>query len=65
MIFQLCDAQGEISPISDRLVRIYMHAFVLLGYTGLVDLFSFQRTRCCATHNELANDIQKDVICDE
>jgi hypothetical protein len=42
-----------------------MHAFVLLGYTGLVDLFSFQRTRCCATHNEFANDIEKNVVCDK
>ena len=42
-----------------------MHAFVLLGYTDLVDLFSYRRTRYRATHNEFANDIEENVVCDK
>lgn len=42
-----------------------MHAFVLLGYTNLVYLFSYRRTRYRATHNEFANDIEENVVCDK
>jgi hypothetical protein len=42
-----------------------MHAFVLLGYTDLVYLFPYRRTRYRATHNEFANDIEENVVCDK
>lgn len=65
MIVQLCDVQREISPTSRCLARIYMHAFVFLGYTDLIDLFSYRRTRYRATHNEFANDIEENVVSNE
>lgn len=65
MTVQLFDAQGEISLTSRCLVRIYMHAFVFSGYIDLIDLFSYGRTRYRTTHNEFANDIEENVVCNE